>query len=489
MRRSFSVIFSLVCIFSISEVFAACSTLPAGAKGCRSNTDEVLIIPGVGCYVCNNKNCGSGDMVSVIGEAEIRNGKGTYVNHRFTCKTGEPWENDYWEASPIPKCTESKYLKLEGVANAVKVVINPDTGQASRNDNASYVIQSVKVCEGYVCDTGYTEVNGACVSSEEAANKSRCESTGGTWSGNSCSCSSSKNLKKSSSDGMSCECVSSDYESDGVNGCKKKQSVIEKEEQQRQRDEQNRRNQQLSKACTDSGGVWKSNKCQCDSAKNLKAANNVCVCLDDTIYVRNGDRCDLTDKEALKRKCEAEASKASGAYWDDANGKCECNNSQYVWNGTICAINEVLVQCLSIEGANWNKLTGQCYCIDSGTVLPPEKMIENACSNVVSTVPQNQQNQQGQQVSRNRILNAVKTIDDIESNLGLSVWKDSEGNFNTSRLLSDSIAGVVLGTAGGLITSSVVKKNQVESGFEDIQCTVGGQVVAGWGDEFRVGIQ
>ena len=56
-------------------------------------------------------------------------------------------------------------------------------------------------------------------------------------------------------------------------------------------------------------------------------------------------------------------------------------------------------------------------------------------------------------------------------------------------MLSDSIAGVVLGTAGGLITSNVVKKNQVEDGFEDLQCTVGGQVVAGWGDEFRVGIQ
>ena len=70
-----------------------------------------------------------------------------------------------------------------------------------------------------------------------------------------------------------------------------------------------------------------------------------------------------------------------------------------------------------------------------------------------------------------------------------SVWKDAEGKFNTARLASDSIAGVVLGTAGGLITSSVVKKNQVEDGFEDIKCTIGGQNVAEWGDQFRVGIQ
>jgi len=71
----------------------------------------------------------------------------------------------------------------------------------------------------------------------------------------------------------------------------------------------------------------------------------------------------------------------------------------------------------------------------------------------------------------------------------LSVWKTSKGDFNTARLASDSVAGVVLGTAGGLITSKVVKKNQVKTGFEDISCTIGGQKVADWHDEFTVGIQ
>lgn len=71
----------------------------------------------------------------------------------------------------------------------------------------------------------------------------------------------------------------------------------------------------------------------------------------------------------------------------------------------------------------------------------------------------------------------------------LSVWKTNKGDFNTARLASDSVAGVVLGTAGGLITSKVVKKNQVKTGFEDISCTIGGQKVADWSDEFTVGIQ
>ena len=68
-----------------------------------------------------------------------------------------------------------------------------------------------------------------------------------------------------------------------------------------------------------------------------------------------------------------------------------------------------------------------------------------------------------------------------------SVWKTADGKFNTACLLSDSIAGVVLGTAGGLITANVVKKNQIEEGFEDLRCTIGGQAVADWGDEFSVG--
>ena len=70
-----------------------------------------------------------------------------------------------------------------------------------------------------------------------------------------------------------------------------------------------------------------------------------------------------------------------------------------------------------------------------------------------------------------------------------SVWKDKDGKFNKHRLLSDSIAGVVLGTAGGLITSTIMKKVQVKNGYEDISCNINGQPVASYGDEFSVGIR
>lgn len=70
-----------------------------------------------------------------------------------------------------------------------------------------------------------------------------------------------------------------------------------------------------------------------------------------------------------------------------------------------------------------------------------------------------------------------------------SVWKNDNGKFNTARLASDSIAGVVLGTVGGVVTSKVIKKNQIKNGFEDLKCTIGGQNVATYGDEFNVGIK
>ncbi len=67
-----------------------------------------------------------------------------------------------------------------------------------------------------------------------------------------------------------------------------------------------------------------------------------------------------------------------------------------------------------------------------------------------------------------------------------SRWKTASGNFNGARLASDSIAGVVLGTAGGLITSNIIKKNQIRGGFEDLQCVIGGQIVANFDDDFTI---
>lgn len=83
----------------------------------------------------------------------------------------------------------------------------------------------------------------------------------------------------------------------------------------------------------------------------------------------------------------------------------------------------------------------------------------------------------------------VAKIDAFLASLGLTVWRDADGKFNTARLASDSIAAVVLGTAGGIITSKLVKKSQIKKGFEDLNCSIGGQRVSDFGDEFTVGLQ
>ena len=70
-----------------------------------------------------------------------------------------------------------------------------------------------------------------------------------------------------------------------------------------------------------------------------------------------------------------------------------------------------------------------------------------------------------------------------------SQWKNQEGNFNTARLMSDATAAVVLGTVGGVVSTKIIKKKQLEKGYDVLHCTIGGQTVADWGDEFSVGLQ
>ncbi len=90
-------------------------------------------------------------------------------------------------------------------------------------------------------------------------------------------------------------------------------------------------------------------------------------------------------------------------------------------------------------------------------------------------------------VSNTEINTYYSELSRIRDTFKLNEWRDAEGNFNTARLASDSIAGVVLGTVGGVVTAHLVKKNQLKKGFEDIQCHIGGQSVADYGDGFVVG--
>ena len=83
----------------------------------------------------------------------------------------------------------------------------------------------------------------------------------------------------------------------------------------------------------------------------------------------------------------------------------------------------------------------------------------------------------------NKLLAKGERLNKVDDN-----WKDNGGTFNTARLTSDSIAGVVLGTVGGVVTGVVVKKAQIKKGFEDISCVVNGQIIGNYGDELSINI-
>ncbi|MGI5846199.1 MAG: hypothetical protein ACOX7D_03400 [Alphaproteobacteria bacterium] len=85
--------------------------------------------------------------------------------------------------------------------------------------------------------------------------------------------------------------------------------------------------------------------------------------------------------------------------------------------------------------------------------------------------------------AQSKIINDIKSAHADDK---ITVWKTADGKFNKSRLVSDSTAGIVGGSVGGLISSSVIKKNQVKKGFEDLSCGQSGTKLANWGDEFEI---
>jgi|GEM_PF-5370843 len=87
-------------------------------------------------------------------------------------------------------------------------------------------------------------------------------------------------------------------------------------------------------------------------------------------------------------------------------------------------------------------------------------------------------------VIADRIIDLGSSFPELTRSSG---WTDAGGGFNYARFGIDAAAAVVLGSVGGFITNRLVKNSQVEKGFENVMCTVGGSPVAGWGDVFMVG--
>ncbi len=196
-------------------------------------------------------------------------------------------------------------------------------------------------------------------------------------------------------------------------------------------------------------------KCECAVPNAKNDANGQCQCNVSGMIIKDG-QCVF----------EAKQCPTPGMEFDAASGHCKCVNpyQREINNFTGC-------EC-TVPGAK-NDMNNVCQCTDKDKVVKDGKCEygESGLANI-----------------RANISAAFSSLSSKMGGFEKSVWKDAEGNFNTARLASDSIAGVVLGTAGGIITSKLVKKSQLKKGFEDIKCSIGGQNVASYGDTFSVGM-
>ena len=228
-------------------------------------------------------------------------------------------------------------------------------------------------------------------------------------------------------------------------------------------------------ACISTGGTWtkKTKTCTCDNAKHLIYNNKTKECVCNVGYALDT----RTNECVATSQTQCETKGKDTADWID--GKCVCKEPDMIWSSNGCVVNPGKTKCDRVSGAKW---TGtECKCTTDGYVVNEAgtQCVKSAA--LIKT--------EGQAASRTKIISLYKKLNGMSNDFKVSVWKDAEGNFNTARLASDSIAAVVLGTTGALVTSNIVKKNQVSSGFEDINCQIGGQTVASWGDEFSVGMQ
>ena len=117
--------------------------------------------------------------------------------------------------------------------------------------------------------------------------------------------------------------------------------------------------------------------------------------------------------------------------------------------------------------------------------------VKRTCNAVKTKLEQDAKKEAEAEIQKQHVESAKKDVQSFINSASnkASKWKDAEGNFNTARLASDLTAGVVLGTVGGVVSGVVIKKKQIEKGFEVLHCDVGGQKMADWGDTFTIGLK
>ena len=131
------------------------------------------------------------------------------------------------------------------------------------------------------------------------------------------------------------------------------------------------------------------------------------------------------------------------------------------------------------------------YIMFEGVCMPMAQMQQILSQRAAQSAQQLAKQQAAAEIANlqsqiDRYAGKIQDIEDAHADDKVSVWKNEEGKFNTSRLLSDSIAGVALGTVGGLVVNKVVKDKHVETGFEELGCAIDGVKIADFDDDFFI---
>jgi hypothetical protein len=362
---------------------------------------------------------------------------------------------DFYERNSDNKCVlKAEVAELKNTCEATAGSWNLEKNKCECDESNNLVSNADnKTCECKSSDFEFIAQDKKCVSKKDV-----CETSFGVWDDQGqCSCSPEKGLKQDISKNK-CVCENTEY-------------VVNKEQEKCTPTDE-----ELD--CIVSFGEWKNKKCECNASKNLVVDNSTgwCICTDSN-YERDDENKICVKKASFveQEKCKAD----SNAEWTENDG-CVCKLSKHQWGGEKCADTDEYTSCVAASDTLWEDQKG-CTCTDITKVWSKDG---NACVDSPETIKRNKA------TAAEAVINEVSAdFNELIKDLDVSKWKSSDGKFNVVRLASDSIAGVVLGTASGLITSTVVKKSQAKKGLENIQCEIGGTVVADYGDEFRVGKQ
>lgn len=451
--------------------------------------DEEFFIGEKKVYVCGDSadalyRFGDTDVVQTLGDS-VHNGKNQGYNKSYKCSHPTFLRklnpvNDFWTVQDTRWCNDTEFRTID-INNARYCIYVQGVEQACTplmGDGVAFKNGCIKA----ECLTGYTYSEGKCVEKQKAGS--------GDGSG-SRSCDGKPHGTVVSMGRAECIAAYKDWNITGD-------------------DVQNLSS--CTKTCDDGTWIFES---ICKPGYTHPTSTVKCLVKKETSSVVVG-KChpSVCVSEVCRECCKRPASET---VWDRTAQVCQCVNGgkfQKENGAWICKVDAGAVVseqgyvCDPVLLANLAKWRTQC--VNKSDVLrqileleeyckgKPSKEVflrlydetfnsVKQCAETAETVVDD--TAQKLKRSRAKITSAYNDLVGIAKGFKVSVWKNKEGNFNTARLASDSIAAVVLGTTGALVTSSIVKKNQVEGGFEDIKCTIGGQTVADWGDEFRVGIQ